>query len=439
MTRFLKNNKLGLYSFLILVVAVIVFGRIITVAVLYAKHVSPSPVQDPLEYRNLAINILEGNSFSMAQEPPYLPDLLRTPMYPILLAVTFLFDKSGYLAIFLQQLMLFASFWMLWKMFDRYNGGRHKIIAALFSSVLLVDPRIWFWSLETMTETFFIFLEVSALFILIFAENINWRRVAGSAALLGLAVLTRPSGLLLIPGFVLFFVFYRRDIKKNMFMLLGFAVIVGFIVLPWLWRNYQLVGRVMLSSSRTVNYALGFQDEPSDITVGCYGHISDSKGREVCLFRSFTSDGFYDVEKLADGLGANISIASIFKQNLIGAYHFWTPNDYKDIFSIAHNTFFGAETASSRAWILFVDISYRAYAFFIVIMLALAAFGLVFLHKKKEWAAAGLFGAPIFLSTFINFGIAGGRHHLILLPTLFFLAGLGAIFISRKFFSGVDY
>ena len=188
MIRFLKDNKSGLYYFLILLVAMIVFGRIITVAVLYAKHVSPSPVQDPLEYRNLAINILEGNSFSMAQESPYVPDLLRTPMYPIFLAITFLFDKSGYLAIFLQQLMLFASFWMLWKMFDRYNGGRHKIIAALFSAVLLIDPRIWFWSLETMTETPFIFLTISALFTLISAENINWRHAAGSAVLFGLAI-----------------------------------------------------------------------------------------------------------------------------------------------------------------------------------------------------------------------------------------------------------
>jgi len=92
---FTKNN---LSRALIFFIGFIVVAKIALVFFLYTNKFPVSPIQDPLEFRNLALNILEGR-FSSAQEEPFVPELYRTPAYPLFLSATFLLDKNGYLAI----------------------------------------------------------------------------------------------------------------------------------------------------------------------------------------------------------------------------------------------------------------------------------------------------------------------------------------------------
>ena len=418
--------------FLVFIIILIVISRLAAVVFLHQKQISVSPVQDPLEYRNLAVNILRGNSFSMAQNTPYVPDLLRTPAYPAFLSLTFLFDEAGYLAVFLQQIMLIASAWMLWAMLRRFRV--YKAISLFFSIILLAEPRLWFWSLETMTEALFIFLIMLSVFFLIYPEVIRAKHIVGSAFAFGLTLLTRPSGLLWAAGFMIFSALYEAPLKKKIFASVCFIIIVVAIVSPWVWRNYQLTGRLILSSSQEINYALGFQKGPNEVTSGCAGFIRDSKGREVCMFRSFTSEGFNDVEILAKDLRGTTSFYSFLKRNIIGAYYLWVPNDYKDIISIARNSIFGSSGDLSGGWLFFANISYRAYSLFLIVTGILALAGFAFLYENGKYSVAGLFGGIIFFSTLINFGIAGGRHHLILLPAVLFLAGLGLFYATERLY-----
>ncbi|MEK7598906.1 MAG: glycosyltransferase family 39 protein [Patescibacteria group bacterium] len=418
------------HYFLFLIIGLVVVARIGAAAVLYAKNVFPSPIQDPLEYRNLAMNILAGNGFSIAQNPPYPPDLFRTPLYPLFLAATYGIDSAGYLAILLQQLMIIASAWLLFKILRRWNDSSGKI-ALIFSLFLLVDPRIWFWSLETMTEALFIFLTAAMLFLLLYPENFNTAHVAGAAVFFGLAVLTRPSGLLWAPGLVLFFLFCKKPVKSRLFMFFIFMAVAGIVVSPWLWRNYKLVGRPILSSMQTVNYIQAFGIGRDDPSWRCSDSIVDSKGREGCVFYGWTAAGFSDAEKTARNLRANTPVFSLIKKNMTGAYHFWKSNDYPDALSILRSAALGAGKPISRTWQILAEASHKTYAAFLNFMLILGVAGLVFLYKKRELAAAGLLGGIIFSSVFINFGLASGRLHLILLPPLFYLAGLGTVFIKQ--------
>src|ERR1700687_465086 len=44
---------------------------------------------DSFEYDQLAINLLAGHGYSQGVVPPYLPDVRRTPLFPLLLASTY--------------------------------------------------------------------------------------------------------------------------------------------------------------------------------------------------------------------------------------------------------------------------------------------------------------------------------------------------------------
>jgi hypothetical protein len=431
MRQVFKNNESNLNIYLALAIVFIILARFMILAFLYLKQISPSPVQDPLEYRNLAINILKGNPFSMAQNPPYVFDLIRTPAYPFFLSLTFWFDETGYLAVFLQQIMIIVSAWMLWAVLRRYQS--YKTVPLIFAAFLLVDPRIWFWSLETMTEALFMFLTMSAVFFMLFPEVIRMKHIAGSAFSFGLALLTRPSGLLWLAGFMIFFAFYKTSFRRKFFAFFSFIIIIAIIISPWVWRNYKLVGKPILSASQPINYALGFQREQNMVTSACSDFIKDSKGRKACLFRSFTLDGFNDVERLVRDLRKTTSLYSFLKRNIIGGYYFWTPNDYKDIVSIVRNSISGAKGDLSGKWLFFADASYIVYSLFLILTGILALTGFVFLYKNGKRSVLGLLGGIVFFSTFLNFGMAGGRHHLILLPIVLFLAGLGSFYTIEHF------
>ena len=418
------------YYFLIFLIGLIVVVKIGAVPVLYLKNISPSPIQDPLEYRNLALNLLAGNGFSIAEDPPYLLDLFRTPLYPLFLAATFLVNFSGHLAILLQQLMIIFSAWLLFKILRRSKFGDSRIIPLIPSLFLLIDPRIWFWSLETMTEPLFIFLTALMFFFLLHPDNFRMPHAAISGVLFGLALLTRPSGLLWAPGIFLFFLFLKKPLKSKLLMFLVFAVISVFVVSPWLWRNFQLVSRPILSSAEMLNYIQAFGMGREDPAWSCAGKITDSKDRKGCVFYGWTSAGFSEAEKTYEDLRSSLPPSSLIKKNIVGAYHFWSSVDYGDAISILYNALYGSGQFLSGGWILLTKISHQLYNSFLGLILISAVLGIIYLYKKKELSLAGLSLGVIIASMFINFGLASTRLHLVLFPLVFLLAGFGVYFIK---------
>lgn len=421
------------YYFILFLVGLIVVAKIGSAAVLYVKNISPSPIQDPLEYHNLAANMLAGNGFSISQNPPYFKDLFRTPLYPLFLYGAFLINSSGHLAILLQQLMVIVVAGLVFKILRRLRPETPRVIPLAVSLFLIADPRLWFWSLETMTETLFIFLTTLMLFFMLDTKNFRMKHAVTSAAFLGAALLTRPSGLLWIPGLALFFLFLKKPIKFKAAVFLTFSAITILVVSPWLWRNYQLVGKPILSSAQMNNYIQAFGEGRNDPAWKCAGSISDTKGRSGCVFFGWTSAGFAEAEKTFKGLRDRASVFSFIKKNLNGSYNFWSASDYGDGVGILHNAIYGSGQPMSSAWEFFARVSYRIYAVFLTLIMVLAAAGLVFLYKKRELASASLMTGVIFFSIFINYGLASGRLNLVLLPMLFLLAGLGVIFIKETY------
>ncbi|MBI1956897.1 MAG: glycosyltransferase family 39 protein [Candidatus Niyogibacteria bacterium] len=434
MIAYTKKIEILAYYFLMVAIGLIIVAKIGTAALLYVKDISPSPVQDPLEYRNLGLNTLAGNGFSIAEKPPYVPDLFRTPLYPLFLSATFSLDKNGHMAILLQQLMIIISVWLFFKLLHRYQFGVSRIVPLVFSLFLLIEPRIWFWSLETMTESLFIFLTSLAIFLLLYPRMLGRTHIAGAAACFGCALLTRPAGLLWIPGFFLFLLLYRQPFKSKLIGIGIFAVMAGLVVSPWIVRNERLVGKPILSVAEPVDYILTFGKGRADPAWACESRITDSKGRQGCVFHGWTAAGFHDTEETVKNLRATVPVFSFIKTNVLGMYHFWAPVDYKDSVGILHNAVAGAGKARSPAWAAFAKMSHQWYSVVLGFIAIMAVAGFVFLYKRREFAMMGLFGGIIFSSNFMNFGIASGRLHLILLPSVVFLAGLGAAYMRHANF-----
>ena len=72
------------------------------IRLLYITSTSPdAPIGsvDAWGYHRLALNIERGNGFSLRRESPYVPDSVRTPLYPgFLLVVRSAFGPTGALA-----------------------------------------------------------------------------------------------------------------------------------------------------------------------------------------------------------------------------------------------------------------------------------------------------------------------------------------------------
>lgn len=427
--------------FLIILIFVIIAVKFASVFLLYAKQVSPSPIQDPLEFRNLARNILQKNVFSSADAPPYVSELYRTPAYPLFLAFTLFFDPSGYLALFFQQILIAILALLLFKLIEQYQPDS-RAMPLLFVFFFLADPRIWFWSLETMSETLFMFLAFLSLFLLLYSKSLSSRHVLLAALCFGFAVLVRPTGILWAPGVLLILAFRDANIssnritaiarglfvRQNMINGLFFVAIVISIVFPWALRNYLLVGAPIISSAPAHSYAYALGDaKPGNPAYECSAIIKDSKGREGCMIRTYTSESYSNLQKFVGELRGTTPFRAVLKKNIVGAYLFWRPNEYTDILKIVSKMAFGSELPP-----LAQTIALRSYKIYLSVIGALALLGLVFLYKKRKRLEVSAFSAVFLFNTFFTYGLAGGRHHIPLLPLLLFSASMGACFLLEE-------
>ncbi|MCJ7706423.1 MAG: glycosyltransferase family 39 protein, partial [Anaerolineales bacterium] len=148
----------------------------------------------------------------------------------------------------------------------RALGGERVGLAAVWLYAL--SPNALFWAGTIMTETFFAFWLALALALLIHAvQRDSWRRGAASGLALGLAVLTRPIGLYLIPLWAVGALVaawrrtpHRRALANAVVLLLAALT----PVLTWQTRNLLVHDSFRLTASfRTV-----FVDYTAASTLG---------------------------------------------------------------------------------------------------------------------------------------------------------------------------
>jgi len=197
---------------------------------------------DAKDYVRLGRNYLLLGEYSRCQRPPYVPDILRTPIYPLFAGG--LDILGGPVAVYLVQALLESSACFLLFTLVRLYWGQW---AAFWSSVLLAtDLMLAVSNFEILSEPLFVFLVVASARLLMPAlfplEGTRARlsAVLGGGAVLATAILTRPTGLYLPVVYVLLIVghaLWRRSLRAAFKPAAIFLAVTLLPVAAWMARN----------------------------------------------------------------------------------------------------------------------------------------------------------------------------------------------------------
>ena len=225
-----------------------------------AKHPQTALTPDSGGYWRLADNLQAQGVFSRAIAAPFVPEIERTPLYPIFLATVFSISNDLVSALFAQSLvdvmtcvLVIYLAWLVWG--ERCARWAGLLIAtslgAIVSSVTLMTETVF---------TFFLVLHAIAFVVLVqtVRQNWSWRKLLPKLVLAALtlagAALTRPIAVYLIileAAFILWQFKSRWQPKIALIALYGVVYIAG--LSPWLIRNWALFGSPMMSMIGSYN------------------------------------------------------------------------------------------------------------------------------------------------------------------------------------------
>lgn len=244
---------------ILLLIGALALGIRVLVFVLF---VLPDPSRlvynvDARGYERLALNVLHGNGFTASEVRPFIPEVLRTPGYPLFVAGVYSLVGVQPVAVALIQIVLdLGSVILLYSIGSTIGSKR---IALLASAVRAFDPAAVALSNSLMSETVFVFLVLLSLFFshrLLVGKSLS----LASAFWLGAAVagcaLVRPVGVYygLLIALVLLILLWNKVPK----LFLGkFLLIYGFsfclLLTPWVIRNHTLTGGFFFSTASSYN------------------------------------------------------------------------------------------------------------------------------------------------------------------------------------------
>ncbi|HXG06061.1 MAG TPA: glycosyltransferase family 39 protein [Nitrososphaera sp.] len=243
----------------LLVVLVLALGLRLAVLVLF---VAPDPSRltynvDAKGYERLAVNLLNGNGFTASEAPPFTPEVLRTPGYPLFVAGIYSLAGISPISVAFVQILLDVVSVALLYVVASMTGS--KALAIVASCTRAFDPAAVALSNSLMSETVFIFFVLLSLLViqrLLVLKDFGLVSAVWLGVVTAVCALVRPVGLyygLGIGGFLLLF-FWRkmrrpRLIKFLSLYLLTFAVLLS----PWIVRNYAVMGAFFFSTASSYN------------------------------------------------------------------------------------------------------------------------------------------------------------------------------------------
>ncbi|MBI2618382.1 glycosyltransferase family 39 protein [Candidatus Kaiserbacteria bacterium] len=206
---------------------------------------------DSLQYALLAEHLIEFKAYTSSETSPYVPEILRSPGYSFFLTpFKYIFD-SFVPVIFAQALLVIISALIIYDIGRKLFSEKIGVGAAL---IFGLEPSTIFYTFTILSDILFVFLFLTAIYILFFCIQPSLSRLYGytflGMLLLGYATLVRPSGLYSI-GIILFFIMihYIKSIglKKTVILTLFSAVIYASVLTPWYIRNHKYSGAYTLS------------------------------------------------------------------------------------------------------------------------------------------------------------------------------------------------
>lgn len=232
------------------------------VRLLYVGSTSPdAPIAsvDAWGYHRLALNLDAGNGFSLRRAAPFVPDSIRTPLYPAFLwLVRRLLGPSPRAAAIVQAILDSCTTMLTWWLAGQLAGRRAGRAAALLYALNPTQVR---YAAELLTETLLsLLLALSLCALLMYLtraprsagppipKSRYW--LAASALFVAMSILCKPNMLWLplawVPAIALAHGRRWRRTLVDAGLLVGIAAAA---LVPWLVRNQTVFGRPFLSTA----------------------------------------------------------------------------------------------------------------------------------------------------------------------------------------------
>jgi len=245
--------------FLCLIVNLTLFVGIVVRRPTYLSDYRQNANPDAKHYVLLGRNFLLHGEYSRCEKPPYVPDMLRTPVYPLFAGTLDLLGGAG--ALYLAQALLQAGSCLLLFVLARSCFGAR---AAFWASLLLAsDMMLTINNFEAMSETLFVFLLLSALvyivpsvFCMTNDERGSIPRLAIGGTLLGLCILTRPVALylpLLLVGSVIALGWQLKQMARSIRAATLLLLAIMFLPALWIARNAVIFSLPRLTTVDAAN------------------------------------------------------------------------------------------------------------------------------------------------------------------------------------------
>jgi hypothetical protein len=206
---------------------------------------------DAIGYHQLAVNLIQRGIFSLNTEAPFQPDSIRTPAFPVFIALIYLAVGVAPRAIVVVQAIL-DSITALIAMGIAANLGQPKYVIVGVGLLYAFYVEAWRYSAELYVEVVLAFC-VTLVFLIV--SRIRIAPGASDGTLLGgacgLALLVKPT-LLLLPVILGAALLIEHRFRQALL----FAAVLGVVLAPWVMRNAAVFGRPMLSSALEDNLAL---------------------------------------------------------------------------------------------------------------------------------------------------------------------------------------
>jgi hypothetical protein len=177
---------------------------------------------------------------------------MRVPLYPAFLAIIKLVSNNIYSIIFVQLLISFVNFFLIYKIGNLFS----KDIAKISILLAVINLNLINGSIFVLTEAIFLpfFLSFIYFFLKDIEENKNnklFLSIFLSAIFLGISTLIRP---LAYYFFILIFItFVKKDFILNLKKFLIFIFVFSIVLSPWCFRNLHLFGYYKLTNSTGPN------------------------------------------------------------------------------------------------------------------------------------------------------------------------------------------
>lgn len=225
---------------------------------------------DPTEYYNLAVNLRAGRGFtldyiwSFANDPAGVTHPLDhwLPLPGLLAAGSLAVGGVSVQAALLPFVLLGALQSLLVYAFAGRIGASRpvQVFAALATAWM---PWLFLSSLHTDTTTLFGVLGFGCLVAVYLGITENGRWLWWSGVLIGLAMLTRNDGIMLIPASILggLWLGWRREgCCVRWGHIAGAGAAAGLVLLPWLLRNQSELGTLWPGSTAQTMFVTDHED-----------------------------------------------------------------------------------------------------------------------------------------------------------------------------------